>query len=98
MSATALNDFLRHVTGDPGLQARLRHCCASEAAALATSAGFAVTVGDLIRYKARATSWQLRDDELEVVALWQPSDQPFWWQHIWGPAVVDSSRQHGRGD
>jgi predicted ribosomally synthesized peptide with nif11-like leader len=83
MSAEQMNAFLRHVASDTGLQAQLRHCDANEAAELAAASGFEVTVGDLTRYKARATSWQLRDDELEVVARWQAGDQPFWWQYIW---------------
>lgn len=98
MSAGGLNAFLRHVAGDVALQDQLRVSTVAQAAALATSAGFDVTVGDLMRYKARATSWKLRDDELAVVAVWQPSDQPFWWQHIWWSAVVDSKGHHGGGD
>ena len=83
MSAEQMNAFLRHVASDTALQAQLRHCDANEAAELAAASGFEVTVGDLTRYKARATSWQLRDDELETVARWQAGDQPFWWQYIW---------------
>ena len=45
--------------------------------------GFDVTTGDLVRYKARATTWRLSDDELAVVAAWQPAHQPYWWQWIW---------------
>ena len=47
-------------------------------------AGFDVTVADLTRYKARATTWQLSDRELAVVAGWQPKHQTYWWQCIWG--------------
>lgn len=83
MTAEQLNAFLRQVAGSPPLQTRLSACDAAAAAELARDLGFDVTVGDLIRYKARATSWQLRDDELAVVAQWQPRDQPFWWQKIW---------------
>lgn len=83
MTAGALNDFLRHVAGDLALQRRLRRSDAAAAAALAQAAGFAVTIGDLVRCKARATSWQLSDAELAVVAAWQAHDQPYWWQHIW---------------
>lgn len=92
MSATELNAFLRKVAADQGLQRRLRTCGARAACDLATAAGFEVTVGDLIRYKARATSWSLRDDELEVVARWQDPGQSFWWQHIWPDADLESSR------
>lgn len=83
MSAAQLNAFLALVRGDRELQLRLREADAAAAAALAGDAGFEVTVGDLTRYKARATTWQLSDDELAVVAEWQPRDQPYWWQHIW---------------
>lgn len=83
MTASDLNAFLRNVAGREDLQRTLGTCDATDAAALAVAEGFDVTVGDLIRYKARATSWQLRDDELAVVARWQAADQPFWWQHIW---------------
>lgn len=84
MSYEQLNAFLALVKDDPRLQARLREADAREAAAVAVEAGFAVTVGDLTRYKARATTWQLSDDELAVVAEWQPKDQSYWWQHVWG--------------
>jgi predicted ribosomally synthesized peptide with nif11-like leader len=84
VSYEQLNAFLALVSGDRGLQARLREADAREAAAVAVEAGFAVTVGDLTRYKARATSWRLGDEELAVVAEWQPGDQSYWWQHVWG--------------
>ncbi len=83
MTADQLNAFLRRVDGEPELQRKLRRCDAASAAALAEAAGYDVVVGDLTRYKARATSWQLSDQELEVVAAWQPMEQPYWWQHIW---------------
>ena len=83
MSADQLNAFLLKVSGDSALQQRLRVSDAAAAAELAAEAGFNVTVGDLIRYKARATTWQLSDAELAVVAQWQPHDQPYWWQYIW---------------
>lgn len=102
MSAEQLNAFLHHVAQDPGLQHRLRTSDAITASALAGSEGFAVTVGDLIRYKARATTWRLSDAELEVVARWQPPEQPYWWQYIWADADVDSntstSNEHQRED
>lgn len=83
MSAEQLNLFLRHVGTDADLQVRLRESSAPAAAQLAQDAGFEVTVGDLTRYKSRATTWQLTDRELAVVATWQPGDQPYWWQHVW---------------
>lgn len=83
MTADGLNDFLRCVAGDVGLQRRLRVSDARAAAGLALGAGFDVTVGDLIRYKARSTTWRLSDEELAVVAQWQPAEQPFWWQYVW---------------
>ncbi|MCX6434174.1 MAG: Nif11-like leader peptide family RiPP precursor [Actinobacteria bacterium] len=83
MSAHELNAFLLQVSGDPLLQGRLRDSDAAAASTLARATGFDVTVGDLMRYKARATTWQLSDRELEVVAQWQADDQSYWWQHIW---------------
>lgn len=83
MTAADLNTFLRRVAAEPQLRGLLRECDALAAAELARSLGFEVTVGDLIRYKARATTWQLTDAELAVVARWQAADQPYWWQHIW---------------
>jgi len=83
MAADQLNAFLLRVSGDRALQQRLRVSDAAAAAALAGEQGFDVKVGDLIRYKARASTWQLSDAELEVVAQWQPHDQPYWWQYIW---------------
>ncbi len=83
MSSEQLNGFLRLVASDRSLQLQLKRSDAIAAAALAARAGFDVSVGDLIRYKARATTWQLTDDELAVVAEWQPREQPHWWQHIW---------------
>jgi predicted ribosomally synthesized peptide with nif11-like leader len=83
MTAADLNAFLRRAAADDALQRQLRHCDPFAASELAQAEGFVVTVGDLIRYKSRATSWQLRDDELAVVAQWQPTSQPYWWQHIW---------------
>jgi predicted ribosomally synthesized peptide with nif11-like leader len=83
MSAAQMNAFLRQVRGDPSLQRQLRDGDAKDAAALAAREGFDVTIGDLTRYKARATTWQLRDDELAVVSQWQSPGQPYWWQHIW---------------
>ncbi len=83
MSYAQLNAFLKEAARDVTLQVRLKTSDAVMAASLAVQAGFDVTVGDLIRYKARATSWQLSDDELAVVAAWQPAQQPYWWQYIW---------------
>ena len=82
MSTRALNDFLRKAATDAHLRAQLHRCDARAAAALARSLEFEVTVGDLTRYKARATSWQLTDVELAVVADWQAGEQSYWWQYI----------------
>jgi predicted ribosomally synthesized peptide with nif11-like leader len=84
MSYDQLNAFLTCAAGDTHIRDGLRHADAQEAARLAASAGFDVTVGDLTRYKARATTWELSDEELAVVAEWQARDQPYWWQHIQG--------------
>ena len=83
MSADQMNAFLLQVSGDPALQRTLRASDPFAASALAATLGFDVTVGDLTQHKARATSWQLTDAELEVVARWQPHDQPHWWQLVW---------------
>jgi predicted ribosomally synthesized peptide with nif11-like leader len=82
MSKEELNAFLARAATDPVLRKSLRSSDAASAAALARSEGFEVTVGDLIRYKARATSWQLTDAELARVEEWQPRRQPYWWQFI----------------
>lgn len=84
MSATGMNDFLRQAVADASLRGHLRQCDAIEAAELARSRGFDVTVGDLTRYKARATTWQLTDPELAVVAEWQSRAQSYWWQYLPG--------------
>ena len=82
MSNEQLNAFLARVVSDPLLRKGLSSSDAAGAARLAVREGFDVTVGDLIRYKARATTWQLTDAELAVVAEWQPRRQPYWWQFI----------------
>lgn len=88
MSAEQMNAFLRHVGNDAQLQSELRGCDARAASNLAARLGYDVTVGDLIRYKSRSTTWELTDAELAVVAKWQPREQSFWWQYIWpGPGV-----------
>ena len=69
-------------------RSELRESSATVAAQLAQDVGFEVTVGDLTRYKSRATTWQLSDRELAVVATWQAGDQPYWWQHVWAPEGV----------
>jgi len=84
VSYDQLNAFLARAAGDERIRERLRHADAREAAVVAANAGFEVTVGDLTRYKARATTWELSDDELAVVTQWQPREQPYWWQHIQG--------------
>ncbi len=83
MSLQQLNAFLAKVSSDVALQNLLSQRDAFGAVALAAELGFELTVGDLIRCKSRATSWQLSDEELAVVAQWQPQDQPYWWQLIW---------------
>jgi predicted ribosomally synthesized peptide with nif11-like leader len=88
VSAEQLNGFLRCVGADAELQQRIREADAAAAAVLAQDAGFDVTVGDLTRYKSRATTWRLSDRELAVVAVWQGADQPYWWQHVWAPEGV----------
>ena len=82
MSREQLNAFLARAASDSTLRKRLCSSDAAGAARLAVREGFNVTVGDLIRYKARATTWQLTDAELAVVEEWQPSRQPYWWQFI----------------
>lgn len=79
-----MNAFLRMAMDDPAIRRQLRTSDAGAAAALAQGCGFDVTVGDLIRYQARATTWQLSDAELAVVAQWQSAAQPFWWRYL-GP-------------
>lgn len=83
VSGEQLNAFLAHVANHPTLQGALRRSGPAAAANLANAEGFAVTIGDLVRYKSRATTWQLSDAELAVVAQWQHHEQPYWWQHIW---------------
>ena len=83
MSPQQLNRFLRWVRQEPSRQQVLRVEDPQAIAAMAQQAGFEVSVGDLIRHQGRATSWQLRDDELEEVARWQAKGQPYWWRLIW---------------
>lgn len=78
-----MNDFLRRVATQESLRRQLRTSDPLQAAQLAQHLGFDVTVGDLVRYQARATSWSLSDAELEVVVTWQRRDQPYWWQFAW---------------
>lgn len=90
MSADQLNAFLLACQADPGLRGQLQRSDSATASALAREAGFTVTEGDLIRYKARSTTWQLSDAELAVVANWQSRDQPYWWQRIWWQPAGES--------
>ncbi len=83
MTAPQVNAFLRRVGPDAVLGQRLRSSDPVAAAELARGLGFDVTVGDLVRYKARSTTWQLSDSELEVVVAWEPNGQPYWWQFRW---------------
>ncbi len=78
-----MNAFLERVRSDASLRQELRGSDAAGAAALAARAGFHVTVGDLVRHQSRATTWQLSDDELAVVAAWQPKHRVHWWQCVW---------------
>jgi len=78
-----MNAFLAKARSDESLQDELRRSDAAGAAALAARAGFDVTVGDLVRHQSRATTWQLSDEELAVVASWQPKHRAHWWQCIW---------------
>jgi len=78
-----MNAFLAKACSDEDLRNELRESDAEGAAALAARAGFDVTVGDLVRHQSRATTWQLSDDELAVVASWQPKHRVHWWQCIW---------------
>jgi predicted ribosomally synthesized peptide with nif11-like leader len=82
MSNEQLNAFLARAVSEPLLRKRLCSADATGAVRLAVREGFDVTVGDLIRYKARATTWRLTDEELAVVEEWQPRQQPYWWQFI----------------
>lgn len=83
MTAPQVNAFLRRVGADSALRQRLRSSDPVAAAELARGLGFDVTVGDLVRHKARSTTWQLSDAELEVVIAWEPNGQPYWWQFCW---------------
>lgn len=83
MTAAQVNAFLRRVGTDTALRQRLGSSDPTAAAELARQLGFEVTVGDLVRYKARSTTWQLSDEELEVVVAWEPKGQPYWWQLTW---------------
>lgn len=76
-----MNAFLRQVMADAGLRGQLHAATPEGASQLAQRLGFDVTVGDLVRYKSRATSWQLSDAELAEVSMWQGA-QPYWWQYL----------------
>lgn len=83
MTAAQVNAFLRQVRAQSPLRQRLRSSDPVAVTELARELGFDVTVGDLVRYKARSTTWQLSDSELEVVVAWEPTGQPYWWQFSW---------------
>ena len=83
MTAEQANAFLHRVCADTALRQELGSSDPVVAAGLARQLGFDVTVGDLVRYKARSTTWQLSDAELEVVVAWEPKGQPYWWQLTW---------------
>ena len=68
MSLETLNAFIAKVESDSSLQEQLNNVNdANEAIAIAKSAGFEITAGDLIRQQARIAS-ELSDDELEKVS------------------------------
>lgn len=83
VTAAQVNAFLRHARADTHVRQRLSTSDPAAAAELAGELGFDVTVGDLVRYQARSTSWQLSDAELEVVVSWRPPGQAYWWQLVW---------------
>jgi predicted ribosomally synthesized peptide with nif11-like leader len=83
MTASQVNAFLRRISAESSSRQRLRSSDPVAAAEFARELGFDVTVGDLVRYKARSTTWQLSDTELEVVVAWEPNGQPYWWQFAW---------------
>ena len=68
MSQENLNAFIAKVQSDSSLQEQLKNVNdANEAIAIAKSAGFKITAGDLIRSQARLAIG-LSDEELEGVA------------------------------
>lgn len=68
MSQENLNNFLAKVQSDSGLQDQLKTANDAKAAvAIAASAGFNITEGDLLRHQAKLTS-ELSDEELENVS------------------------------
>ena len=68
MSQENLNAFIAQVQSDSGLLEKLKAVTdAKSAVAIAKSAGFEITAGDLIRQQAKIAS-ELSDDELEKVS------------------------------
>ena len=68
MSLETLNAFIAKVQSDSGLLEKMKHVSEADGAvAIARSAGFENTAGDLIRQQARIAS-ELSDDELEKVS------------------------------
>ena len=68
MSLETLNAFIAKVQSDSGLLEKMKHVSEADGAvAIARSAGFEITAGDVIRQQARIAS-ELSDDELENVA------------------------------
>ena len=68
MSLETLNAFIAKVQSDSSLLEQVKAVTdANGAVAIARSAGFEITAGDLIRQQARIAS-ELSDDELEKVA------------------------------
>ncbi len=68
MSQENLNAFIAKVQSDSSLQEQLKNVNdANEAIAIAKSAGFKITAGDLIRSQARLAA-ELSDEQLEAAA------------------------------
>ncbi len=68
MSQENLNAFIAKVQSDSGLLEQMKNVTdANGAIAIAKSAGFEITAGDLIRQQARIAA-ELSDDDLEGVA------------------------------
>ena len=68
MTQETLNAFIAQVQSDSGLLEKLKAVTdAKGAVAIAKSAGFEITAGDLVRQQAKIAS-ELSDEELEGVA------------------------------
>ena len=68
MSQENLNAFIAKVQSDSGLLEQMKNVSEADGAiAIARSAGFEITAGDLVRQQAKIAS-ELSDEELEGVA------------------------------